>query len=142
MIPDKDPSAPSSEEKVEHALPSTHFQTLVNLEDGTSVGIVVLERPDRDLQFFLDRQVPAALFGPQQIVEVLTRLTSLTASLNKYVNDRIAEAKAAIEKEVQPELPLDQQPVSVPQESGACEAGTCCGGCDSGEVASHAGQSE
>ena len=142
MTTDQDQPTAPTEEKVETALPSTHFQTLATLEDGTSVGVVVLERPDRDLQFFLDRQIAPTLFGPTQIIEVLMRLSSLNDALNKYVNDRIAEAKAAIEKESQPELPLDQQSVSVPQESDACEAGTCCGGCDDGEVAPHAGQPE
>jgi hypothetical protein len=124
------------------ALPSTHFQTLANLEDGTSVGVVVLQKQDGDIQFYLDRQLTANQFGPGQIVEVLMRLSSLTESLNKYVNDRIAEAKEAIEKETQPELPLDAQPDSVPAPAEACVSETCCGGCDAGEVAAHAGQPE
>lgn len=158
MNSDQSAETPAAGTEPEVALPSTHFQTLANLEDGTSVGVVVLQKPDGDIQFFLDRHLTANQFGPGQIVEVLMRLSSLTDSLNKYVNDRIAEAKAAIEKESQPELPLGAQPDvvlasaetceaggqpdSVPAQDETCEAGTCCGGCDAGEVASYAGQSE
>jgi hypothetical protein len=123
----------------EMALPSTHFQTLVDLEDGTSVGLVVLEKKDGDIQFFLDRQLSTAQFGPQQIIEVLARLNSLTATLNKYVNDRITEARETLEKESQSELDLN---LGVSTQSEACETGTCSGGCESGEVSPHIGQPE
>jgi hypothetical protein len=124
------------------SLPTTHFQTYTTLEDKSGIGVVVLLKDDGDIQFFLDRQIEPTLFGPTQIIEVLMRLSSINDALNKYVNDRITEAKAAIEKENQPELALDQQPDGVSQGTDSCETGTCCGGCDAGEVASHAGQSE
>lgn len=123
----------------EMALPSTHFQTLVDLEDGTNVGLVVLEKKDGDIQFFLDRQLSPTQFGPQQIVEVLARLNSLTATLNKYVNDRITEARETLEKESQSELDFDLNVSSQPE---ACETGTCSGGCESNEVSPHIGQPE
>ena len=128
--------------QTDSALPSTHFQTVVKIEDGTEVGLVVLLKDDGTIQFFLDRQLDARQFGPQQIVEVQLALNFLTNSLNQYVNDRIIEAKAAIEKENQPELPLDEQSLSVSTEPEACETGTCYGGCGDREVSPHAGLPE
>lgn len=142
MTPDQNQTSSPSEESAETSLPSTHFQTVVTLEDQTSVGIVILEKPDGDIQFYLDRQLGPAQFGPAQIVEALVRLNSLNNTLNKYVNDRIQEAKETAKKETQPELSLDTQPDSLPTESVACEAETCCGGLGFDEVAAHAGQPE
>ena len=119
----------SAEATPETALPSTHFQTIVALENGTNVGIVVLEKEGGDIQFFLDRQLSPKEFGPEQIVAVLMRLSSLTNTLNKYVTDRINEAKEVIEKEGQLELPLDANIDGNAQESPACEAGPCLDEC-------------
>jgi hypothetical protein len=121
-------------------LPSTHFQTCVTLEDSSTIGVIVSPSLDGTLQFYLDRPIGPALFGPDQIVKVLCDLTLITTALNQYVNDRIAEAKAATEKETQPELPLDVQPDSVSASSQTCEADACCGGCVEGEDPAHPGQ--
>lgn len=123
-------------------LMSTHFQTSVPVGENHFVGVALAPGPDGELQFFLDQPISAGLFGPEQIMLVMARLNNLTTSLNKYVNDRIAEAKATIEKETQPELPLDQQPVGVSQEPAACEAGACGCGSRDDEDAPHAGQPE
>lgn len=123
---------------VSQALPPTHFQTELSLADNSSVNVVVALDGDK-INFYLDRQVTQEVFGPEQIVEVLIRLELLTATLNKYVSDRVTEAKAAIESDSQPELNLAD---GVPSEAEACEVGTCNGGCVDSEVVTHPCQPE
>jgi hypothetical protein len=120
------------------SLPSTHFQTELTLKDNSTVNVVVSLAAD-NVNFYLDRQVTQEVFGPEQIVEVLIRLELLTATLNKYVSDRITEAKASLESDPQPELNLDD---CVSAEAETCEASTCCGGRGADEVAPHAGLPE
>ena len=120
------------------ALPDTLFQTKLSLTDGSTVNVVVSNAGDT-VNFYLDRQVTHEVFGPEQIVEVLIRLQILTTTLNKYVSDRVTEAKASIETAAQPELNFAD---GLPTENEACENGTCNGGCSDSEVATHACQPE
>lgn len=121
---------------------TTHFQTSVPVGENHFVCVALAIGPGGEIQFLIDQPISAGLFGPEQIMLVMARLNNLTAALNKYVNDRIAEARATLEKETQPELPLDQQPVGVSQEPATCEAGACGCGSRDDEDAPHAGQPE
>jgi hypothetical protein len=120
------------------SLPSTHFETELSLADDSKVSVVVSLAGD-SVNFYLNQKVTPEVFGPEQIVEVLIRLELLTATLNKYVSDRISEAKASLESDSQPELNLDD---CVSAEAETCEASTCCGGRGADEVAPHAGLPE
>lgn len=120
------------------SFPSTHFQTELSLVDNSSVSVVVSLAGD-NVNFYLDRLVTQEVFGPEQIVEVLIRLQLLTTALNKYVSDRVTEAKAAIESDSQPELNLVD---GVSAEAEACETSTCNGGCVDSEVVTHPCQPE
>lgn len=117
----------------------TYFQSEVTLADDSTVLMMISQRLDGELQFGLSRMVDPSLYGPMQIVEMMVKLNALNTALTNYVNSRIAEAKAAAEKETQPELPLDAKSDGDHQESPACEAGPCHDECCGRQDAAHAG---
>lgn len=117
-----------------NSTPSTHFQTVVLLEDKSEVGVIISKGLTGDLQFYLERQVDSGNFGPVQIVSLLLRLQDLTKTLENYVHDRISEAKASLEKDSdQLELPFEPKSDSTPALSETCES-SCCGGCGDDQV--------
>jgi hypothetical protein len=138
MTPDTE--TPTPENETAATIPQELFQAPVNLPDGSSVTVVLTLNPQGNVSFFLDRKLQQDQFGPAAIVEVAARLSKLNDTLINYINARIAEARATLEKEKQPELPLDQQPDELSSDAAPCETGTCCGGCEPSEVAAHASE--